>query len=204
MGAAAITSSGRALSVVLWTPKGHPEEEMPSQKKLRMPVFAALSTDECWALLGRNHVGRLAFFHGAVDIEPVHYVAAGDKWLFVRSAEGTKIEAFAHHPYVAFEVDEIDGTFDWRSVVAHGTVYLTSERASHVDRILFDRALRALRAFLPATLTKDDPTPFRRQVYGIHVDRVAGRVAEQRGPVSGRRPLEIPPSSPRRRVTNGS
>jgi nitroimidazol reductase NimA-like FMN-containing flavoprotein (pyridoxamine 5'-phosphate oxidase superfamily) len=176
------------------------------QRKLRKPVFAALSTDECWALLGRNHVGRLAFVNqGVVDIEPVHYVAALDAWLFVRSAEGTKMEAFAHRPFVAFEVDEIDAMFDWRSVVAHGTVYLMSERALHVDRLAFERALRALRSFFPATMTKDDPTPFRRRVYGIHVDRVTGRVAEQRGPVSGRRPLKAPPSTPRRRrVSDGS
>lgn len=174
-------------------------------RKLRKPVFAALSADECWALLGRNHVGRLAFFnHGVVDIEPVHYVAALDAWLFVRSAEGTKMEVFAQHPYVAFEVDEIDAMFDWRSVVAHGTVYLMSEHGVRTDRIAFERALRALRSFIPATLEQDDPTPLRRRVYGIHVDRLTGRVAEQRGPVSGRRPLKVPLSSPRRRrVSNG-
>ena len=178
---------------------------MPTPKP-RKPVFAALSTDECWALLGRNHVGRLAFFnHGVVDIEPVHYVAALGAWVFVRSAEGTKMEVFSGHPYVAFEVDEIDAMFDWRSVVAHGTVYLMSEHAVRVDRIAFERALRALRSFIPATLAQDDPTPFRRRVYGIHVDRVTGRVAEQQGPVSGRRPLKVPPFSPRRRrISDGS
>lgn len=141
------------------------------QRKLRKPVFAALSTDECWTLLSRNHVGRLAFVNqGVVDIEPVHYVAAPDAWLFVRSAEGTKLEVLAHRTFVAFE-----------------------------------RALRALRSFFPATMTKDDPTPWRRRVYGIHVNAVTGRVAEQRGPRSGRRPLNAPPStSRRRRLTDGS
>lgn len=177
---------------------------MPPRKP-RKPVFAALSADECWTVLDRNHVGRLAFFnHGIVDIEPVHYVAS-DSWLFVRSAEGTKMEVFTHHPYVAFEVDEVDATFDWRSVVVHGTVYLMSERGLRIDRVAFGRALRALRSFIPAAMTKRDPTPFRRQLYGIHVDRVTGRVAEQRGPVTGRRPLDIPPARPRRRtVSNGS
>lgn len=174
-------------------------------RKLRKPVFAALSTEECWEVLGRNHVGRLAFFnHGVVDIEPVHYVAELDAWLFVRSAEGTKIEVFADHPYVAFEVDEIDGMFDWRSVVAHGTVYLMSEHAVRVGRVAFERALTALRSFIPETLAEGDPTPFRQLVYGIHVDRVSGRVAEQRGPASGRRPLAVPLSPPRpRRVSDG-
>jgi uncharacterized protein len=171
----------------------------------RQPVFAALSDDECWALLTRNHVGRLAFFNDkVVDIEPVHYVAANNSWLFVRSAEGTKMEMFEHHPYVAFEVDEIDATFDWRSVVAHGTVYLMSEDSVRADRVVFDRALRSLRSFVPTTLTKGDPTPFRRQVYGIHVDRVTGRVAEQLGPKSGRKALKIAAAVRRhRRLSDG-
>ena len=163
------------------------------------PRFAALTDDECTALLARNHVGRVAFFnHGVVDIEPVHYAAAGD-WLFLRSAAGTKIDAFSHQPYVAFEVDEVDGPFDWRSVVVHGTVYLLSERGVRADRLAFERALRALRSVAPATLGRKDPTPFRRQVYGIHVNFLTGRVAEQRTRTGKRRPPAIPrqPRHPR-------
>jgi nitroimidazol reductase NimA-like FMN-containing flavoprotein (pyridoxamine 5'-phosphate oxidase superfamily) len=149
---------------------------MPSRAS-DSPVFSALTVDECWAMLTRNNVGRIAFINdGIADIEPVHYVA-GDPWLFARSAEGTKLEAFGHRPYVAFEVDEIDGVFDWRSVVAHGTVYLMSERGTRSDRAAFERALESLRAFIPGTLGKDDPTPLRRTIYGIHVDRLSGRYA---------------------------
>lgn len=149
-------------------------------RKARKPVFLALTDEECRAVLGRNHVGRLAFInHGVVDIEPVHYIV-GDSWIFVRSAEGAKLHAFAHNPYVAFEVDEVDGTFDWRSVVAHGTIYLMSEHGDRADRSDFEHALDALRSFIPETLTEDDPTPFRNTIYGLHVDKVAGRGAEQR------------------------
>lgn len=158
---------------------------MPS-RKARKPVFAALTADECGEVLGRNHVGRLAFLsEGIVDIEPVHYIAA-DSWIFVRSAEGAKLEAFAHNPYVAFEVDEVHGTFDWRSVVAHGTIYLMSERGDRADRSDFELALDALRSFIPETLTDDDPTPFRNTIYGLHVDKLAGRCAEQRRRTSKR------------------
>lgn len=151
-----------------------------STRKARKPVFSALTDDECRVVLRRNHVGRLGFLnHGVVDIEPVHYIAA-DSWIFVRSAEGTKLHAFAHNPYVAFEVDEIDATFDWRSVVAHGTIYLMSEHGDNAEREDFDLALDALRSFIPETLTEGDPTPFRNTIYGLHVDRVAGRMAEQR------------------------
>jgi nitroimidazol reductase NimA-like FMN-containing flavoprotein (pyridoxamine 5'-phosphate oxidase superfamily) len=143
-------------------------------------------------------VGRVAFIvDSIVDIEPVSYAASGS-WIFIRSAEGTKLEAFAHHPYVAFEVDEIDGPFDWRSVVAHGTIYWMAETTQPVDRLEFQRALQALRSFAPQTLTGSDPTPFRRTIYGIHVDRLDGRRAEQQGGASRARQLRLKKRAPRR------
>lgn len=146
------------------------------------PMFTALSEDSCRQLLARNHVGRIAFFnHGYVDIEPVHYVAA-DSWLFLRSSLGTKIEVFSHHPYVSFEVDEVEGPFDWRSVVVRGTVYLMADKGPAVDRAVYQKALTALRSLMPTTLTDDDPAPRRDHVYGIHIETVTGRSA--RMPVS--------------------
>ena len=113
------------------------------------PVFGALTSEESWALLKRNHVGRLCFMNGrTVDIEPIHYVL-GNQQIIMRSAAAAKLGALAHNPYVAFEVDEIDGTFNWRSVVAHGTVYLT-------DR---------------------DGAPRQSIVYAVHVSSIAGRIA---------------------------
>ena len=88
------------------------------------PAFRELDRQECEALLARNKVGRIAFsFHDRVDIQAIHYVHHGD-WLYVRTAPGTKIMTVAHNHWVAFEVDEIDGTFDWRSVVVRGSVYV--------------------------------------------------------------------------------
>ena len=155
----------------------HFREEIVPRKAPR-PTFRVMSERESRALLKRNHVGRLCFLNeGQPDVEPVHYVT-GDGWIFVRSAPGTKMEAVAHHPYVAFEVDEFDDTFDWRSVVARGTIYLLPREGTPIERKELDRAIRALRAFLPATLTEDDPTPARDIVYGIHVDVLTGRMAE--------------------------
>jgi len=142
------------------------------------PVFATLSADESRELLSRNHIGRLAFMHrNRVDVEPLGYVSAG-AWLFMRSAGGSKLEALAHTPYVAFEVDEIRSVFDWRSVVVRGTIYMMAEGGPQVDRELFDRAIDALRSVQPEALRDDDPTPFRRTVYGIHIDSITGRKAE--------------------------
>ncbi len=175
-------------------------------QKGKQPVFARLTAGECSALLRRNHVGRIAFVNeGLIDIEPVHFVASKD-WLLMRSAQGTKLEAFAHSPYVAFEVDEVDGPFDWRSVVVHGTIYVMAEHGGRFDRESYRHSLAALRGFVPEVLTADDPTPFRDTIYGLHVDRVTGRMGTSDRATPRKRGVEIRPRKAavkRRRTTDG-
>jgi uncharacterized protein len=142
------------------------------------PEFFELTPEDCAGVLERNHIGRIAFLRAArVDIEPVSYVARGN-WIFVRSAYGAKLEAFAHNPYAAFEVDEVDGPFDWRSVVAHGTIYMLPADGAPIEQHEFQRALRAIRTIMPDAFTKADPVPERIFVYGLHVDRLSGRMAQ--------------------------
>jgi uncharacterized protein len=173
-------------------------------KQTPRPVFSAMSERESRGLLRRRHVGRLCFLNeGQPDVAPVHYVT-GNGWIFIRSAPGTKIEAIAHHPYVAFEVDEFDDTFNWRSVVVRGTIYPLPGDGTQIERKELDRAIRALRAFVPATLTADDPTPARDMVYGIHVDKMTGRMAEPDSRGSRRAPLRPNPRVKRTARTDGS
>jgi nitroimidazol reductase NimA-like FMN-containing flavoprotein (pyridoxamine 5'-phosphate oxidase superfamily) len=80
---------------------------------------------------------------------------------------------------VAFEVDEVHDIFDWRSVVAHGTVYLLAAQGAEAEVAQFERALDLLRRFLPTTLKPGDPVPFRTVMFGIHVDELQGREARQ-------------------------
>lgn len=146
----------------------------------KLPAFSKLSRAECADLLARNRFGRLAFRNKEdVDIRPISYVAS-DSWLFMRSAPGAKLEAIAHHPYVAFEVDEIEGPFDWRSVVAHGTIYLMHADGSPSEQRRFRRAVDALRTMVPNTLRPTDSVADRQTVFGLHVDRLDGRKAESR------------------------
>jgi nitroimidazol reductase NimA-like FMN-containing flavoprotein (pyridoxamine 5'-phosphate oxidase superfamily) len=137
-----------------------------------------------------------------VDIEPVSYVATGS-WLFMRSAEGTKLEALAHNPYVAFEVDEISSPFDWRSVVARGTIYLMADGERYVDQETVERAVQALRSFQPQALLDEDPTPFRRTVYGLHIDLLTGRMAEGSPSSAASHATVTPHPSSRRRRPDG-
>lgn len=141
------------------------------------PTFRALTPAECEAMLARHHVARLAYtFHDRVDVEPIGYVY-GDSSLIFRTEPGSKIVTLAHHPWVALEVDEVDGMFDWRSVVAHGTMYIVHDEGSDAERRAHRDAVARLREHLPATLREGDPVPFRSVIMRLHIDSVTGRLA---------------------------
>ena len=141
------------------------------------PVFRELSRKEMDALLSRNHVGRIAFtFRDVADIRPIHYVASRG-WLFGRTSPGDKLVTLRHNQWVAFEVDEIAGPFDWQSVVVRGTFYRLSPDGSDIEVKLYKRALRAVRKLAPQALTRNDPVPFRTELFGIALDTMTGRAS---------------------------
>lgn len=89
-----------------------PHEEVLVQK---------LHPDECWHLLERAELGRLAVegVDGRPDVFPVNYLVHRSS-IYVRSAPGTKLRDIAARPDVAFEVDGEDIASHW-SVVVRGT-----------------------------------------------------------------------------------
>lgn len=159
---------------------------------MKAPHFTHLTAAECRTLLRRNTVGRLAFLnHNEVDIEPIHYVFDG-KWLFGRTSAGTKLHALSHSPYVAFEIDEVHGVFDWSSVVVHGTYYILRDDAtSPSDRRTAARARSLLRNIVPETLRAGDPVPFRQVVFGVYIARVEGREASSKDVKPQRPPSRV-------------
>jgi len=141
------------------------------------PVIRDLSRAECEAILARHNIGRLAFAAATrVDIEPIHYVFA-DGWIYCRTSRGTKTAILAHHRWAAFEVDEVEGLFDWRSVVVHGAVYFLDSDSPPVDQHSFAHGVELLRQLVPGTGTTSDPVPFRLLVLRLHLDEVTGRAA---------------------------
>jgi len=144
------------------------------------PAFRALTPEECTALLARNLVGRLAFcFQDRVDIQPISYVYE-DGRIFARTSEGAKVATVRHSPWVAFEVDETEGIFDWRSVVVHGTIYALPSDGSPTEMHAWRHATTLLRQLVPATGTPEDPVAFRDVVFEIVVDSMTGREASTR------------------------
>jgi nitroimidazol reductase NimA-like FMN-containing flavoprotein (pyridoxamine 5'-phosphate oxidase superfamily) len=139
------------------------------------PVFGELTPAECVALLSRNHVGRIAYsHHDRVDIEPTHYVYA-DGWIHGRTSLGSKLRTLAHNRWVAFEVDETEGLFDWQSVVVKGALYLLESDGPQSETYV--KAVETLRSLSPHALGEDDPAPERTFVFRIHADVVTGRSA---------------------------
>lgn len=157
-----------------------PPVELAGGLGTRPPTITSMSEHSCLALLQRHAVGRMAHsFHDRVDITPIHYVFA-DGWLYARTSHGAKMTTIAHSPWVAFEVDEIESVFEWRSVVVHGTAYEMPRDGSPSDAQHWSRGIDLLRRIVPATGAADDPVPDRTLVFGIHVDTVTGRASTTR------------------------
>ncbi len=81
-----------------------------------------LSAAECWQLVERAPIGRLAVVHdGAPEIFPINFVVHKGGVVF-RTARGTKLAAVHGFGNVAFEVDGVDRDAEtgW-SVVVKGT-----------------------------------------------------------------------------------
>jgi nitroimidazol reductase NimA-like FMN-containing flavoprotein (pyridoxamine 5'-phosphate oxidase superfamily) len=71
----------------------------------RQEATEILGESECWELLGRSQVGRLAVdIAGQPDIFPINFVVDHGGIVF-RSAAGTKLAGAVLNRFVAFEID---------------------------------------------------------------------------------------------------
>lgn len=148
--------------------------------RTQLPEFFEPSREDAMALLRRHHVGRLAFsFRDRVDIEPISYVFA-DGYLWGRTAPGAKLTTVMHHPWVALQVDEIEGPFNWQSVVVRGTLYFLADEGAERARESYARAVELIRSLDPRALTPDDNAPDRVVLFRIFADEITARAARTR------------------------
>jgi hypothetical protein len=81
-----------------------------------------LDEDECWRLLSKSDLGRVAVRTlASVDIFPVNFLT-NERALFFRSAPGSKLVDLTRESSVAFEADGQRGRHIW-SVVVHGIAH---------------------------------------------------------------------------------
>jgi len=141
-----------------------------------------LSREEIEPILQRNRVCRIAFsFHDRVDIQPIHYIYHRG-WLYGRTSEGEKISTLKHNQWVALEIDEVDGLFEWRSVVIHGSFWILHPRGSPRAEELWAKAVKLVAEIVPGALTDTDPVGFRHTLFRIAVGDAQGREAKLQPP----------------------
>ena len=132
-------------------------------------MIGILAPDEIERLLQRHHVGRLACTaNDRPYVVPINYAYDGG-YVYACSALGRKIEMMREQPLVCFQVDEVDGPADWRSVVAEG-VYeeLTDERQRRA-------ALAKINGHGPGAVARTIDASAPTIVFRIRLTEQAGR-----------------------------
>jgi nitroimidazol reductase NimA-like FMN-containing flavoprotein (pyridoxamine 5'-phosphate oxidase superfamily) len=134
-----------------------------------------LTREESNAFLSKARFGRLAFLEGArVTIRPVGIALAGD-WLFGRMEPGGKVEALLHNPWIALQVDEVQGPWDWTSVLVHGALHFLEPGAGRESDAVRRQAIEALARSWPGLGGASDPGAHRTLLFGITPQEVSGR-----------------------------
>jgi nitroimidazol reductase NimA-like FMN-containing flavoprotein (pyridoxamine 5'-phosphate oxidase superfamily) len=83
-------------------------------------MIGLLSPEEIESMLRHHHAGRLGCSVGNRPyVVPTNYVYDGTH-IFSCATIGRKIEMMRQQPVVCFEVDEVSGPANWRSVIAEG------------------------------------------------------------------------------------
>ena len=128
-------------------------------------------------LLARHHVGRMAFsLHDRISIVLVNYAYSAG-WIYARMEAGSELITVLHNRWVAFEADEVDGLYDWRTVTVNGSVQFVSDGATAHEAREFRVAAELIQSLVPSVLTAADPMPNRVQVFRIHIDKLVGMEA---------------------------
>lgn len=98
-------------------------------------MISEIGYRESRELLRDRNIGRLGCCRESKPyVIPVNYFFDGED-IYIHSMPGRKIEIMRANPHVCLQVDEIEDTFNWLSVIAFGQfeeVYDTTER----DRIM--------------------------------------------------------------------
>jgi uncharacterized protein len=83
-------------------------------------MIGSLTPEQSYALLRSSRVAHLGVVDGGEPyVVPVNYAFDGE-YLYFHSLPGKKADAVRAHPSVCVQVDEVQGDYSWRSVIAFG------------------------------------------------------------------------------------
>lgn len=83
-------------------------------------MLGNLNKGEIVALLENQVIGRLGCHsQGETYIVPINYIYH-DNAIYAHSAKGKKMDMLRANPEVCFQIDQIEDTFRWKSVIVWG------------------------------------------------------------------------------------
>lgn len=143
------------------------------------PVFRSLGREECETILSRNHVGRIAYAKDHTTSILSVYYAFAEGWIFGRMRRARKRAILGWHGWwpVAFQVDEVEDLFHWRTVHVHGGLYALPPDGTEWEQETRRHAIDLLRALIPRAFREGDPMPSHAGVFRIAVQQVTGSEA---------------------------
>ena len=101
-------------------------------------MIGSLTNEQIEDVLNKNVLGRIGCHDGKRNyVVPINYVYH-EKYIIAHSVMGLKIEMMRKNPGVCFQVDEIKGPTNWKSVIIWGEYQeLTDQRARYSAMTLF-------------------------------------------------------------------
>ncbi len=140
-------------------------------------LIRILSSKEASGLLAKKNLGHLGCSVGDEPyVVPVTYALEGD-FIYSHSPEGKKIEIMRKNPNVCLQVEEAEGLFQWRSVIARGRFEeLKGDPAAAGMRVLLNR-LRLEPKHISSLEMDFEAMLERSIIYRIKIERLTGRAA---------------------------
>ena len=138
-----------------------------------------LKINECWDVLEKTKMGRLA---GSLDgqpyIVPFNFAFDGRKYLYAFSTVGQKIEWMRENPLVCVEVEDIKNQEDWTTLIIFGRYEELPDEPEFEDRRIHAHELLSRRPmwWQPAYVAgmrpeKSDEKPV---YFRIYIEKITG------------------------------
>jgi nitroimidazol reductase NimA-like FMN-containing flavoprotein (pyridoxamine 5'-phosphate oxidase superfamily) len=138
-------------------------------------MLEILTNEESTELLRKKTVGRLGCVleSGEPYVMPINYIFE-DGVIACYSVEGLKLMAMRANGRACVQVDEIEDTFQWKSVIAFGDY--EEVRDSVVQKHILDTFQTRFSSLTPAVATRHERTTGDVVVFRINVKRLTGRM----------------------------